>query len=1337
MASRSRALLKEILIGIAFGVLGFIVNSWKLELLPGVYLIFGAVSTLLCAARYGPLSGGAAGLLAGLRTWWLWGQWFPASVLWLCGEGVFVGYARRRRLLYAVLSYWLLLGSWAVLLVQRYLFGLTWQTSLALGLRSLVNGFFCALIAEGILLLYSLLHRRRTQGEPQMGHASVISFALMLGIFIPVSLSIIGITRYILNETVESVRADALARATSTRRDISRRIETYRRTVEMTANLVRDEGIGLDDATRLNVLLDAARWQNPELAGMYVADEKGRAVAHSPQKGEKGESLIGTNYSDRQYYRDLMRTRRTVLSGVYQERKGKNAPTAAIAAPIFDKDSGRVIGFVAAWYDLKPFHDVAFVAISRNLRDQALITDADGYLIADSDRPAEDYKEPISIANTPLYRETSSSDMGVRMLNDSTGGARGLGSSSWVAWDTIPEANWKVIVKASLWSVEEFVIALYLKALAILSCLTLIAVLISHLIGRFLSRPFELLERGALRLASGDLSSRPSLSRMRTREAYRLAQAFSQMADSIEQALDEQHALTLRAKEAAREARAHAAWIAALDKIGQELSSTFDLLSICRAARRYASSQTRADNLIISDYDEATGKIACVYAWVGGEERDPHLFPPLFLSESVHSRCIRLRQPIIINDLSADDDESLAYSIGESASSVRSVFYLPLIACDRVVGTLQVQSHEPNSYSQADVERMMLLANHIAIAISNARLFEQVQQGKVDWETTFDSMSDGVFIFGEDGRLRRANRVAAEMENSSVEQLIGRRCCEVMTEDGGGTCLVAEAIGTGQRVARELRLSRFEHPLLITVEPLRAEGRICGAIAIARDLSDLRRAEEEAHTQRELVSQLIEFAQEAICAIDTRGRTRWFNRRLCEATGFSAEELQDGTLSEIVHSEDLERTRQALARALSGERNICEARFVRRDGEIRWFTASFSPVRTGDAISFVLVVARDVTDERRAAEQMELTNKLAAVGQLAAGVAHDFNNLLAVILGRAQLLKKHAIDERMKKSLEVIERAALDGAATVNRLQNFARRRTDEASEPVAIKQLLQDVLELTRTRWRDDALAKGIRYEVELAADEDAIVMGIASELREVFTNLIINALDAMPKGGRLLIEARRHEGKVILRFADTGVGMTEEVKRRIFEPFFTTKGHAGTGLGLAVSYGIIERHGGQIEVESELGRGTVFTITLPARDKASSSAPQESSGMSQTVCALIIDDEEIVRETLADILIEMGHTVVKASSGEEGLRWLEKSSFDVVFTDLSMPEMDGWTVARHVRARWPNVKLLLVTGYGATIELNGETADLVDAVISKPFVFDKISAALERVMAPQPLAS
>jgi CheY-like chemotaxis protein len=226
------------------------------------------------------------------------------------------------------------------------------------------------------------------------------------------------------------------------------------------------------------------------------------------------------------------------------------------------------------------------------------------------------------------------------------------------------------------------------------------------------------------------------------------------------------------------------------------------------------------------------------------------------------------------------------------------------------------------------------------------------------------------------------------------------------------------------------------------------------------------------------------------------------------------------------------------------------------------------------------------------------------------------------------------------------------------------------------------------------------------------------------------VNAVDAMPQGGSLTICCKRKAERLHLRFSDTGTGMEEEVRERIFEPFYTTKGVHGTGLGLAVSYGILERHRGTISVKSNLGEGTTFHIDLPVAEVGERTVPVvESTATMSSLSVLVVDDEQVVRETLAEMLADLDHKVVTADSGLDAIKKVASSDFDLVFTDLAMPEMDGWETAREIRRQRPELPVVLVTGYGATTQPPFGEVDLVAGIIGKPFDFDQVSGTIARV--------
>jgi signal transduction histidine kinase len=364
-------------------------------------------------------------------------------------------------------------------------------------------------------------------------------------------------------------------------------------------------------------------------------------------------------------------------------------------------------------------------------------------------------------------------------------------------------------------------------------------------------------------------------------------------------------------------------------------------------------------------------------------------------------------------------------------------------------------------------------------------------------------------------------------------------------------------------------------------------------------------------------------------------------------------------------------------------------------------------------------------------EQLIKSEKLRALGEMSAGVAHDFNNILGAILGRAQLMKSQSPDATVLRGLEIIEKAAIDGAATVRRLQDYTRKRTDQVFSQVDLIQVVEDTLSMTRTRWEDSAHISGIQYSITTQYEPIPPVAGDSSELREVFTNVIFNALDAMPNGGKIHIRAWSEDHQVRVTVTDTGRGMTEEIRQKVFDPFFTTKGVKGNGLGMSVAYGIITRHKGAIELSSELGKGTSVSINIPVSLNADHQAnPSKPTARKRTGRFLIIDDEAPIRDLLAEILSEQGHMVYTASGGKEGLEIFKAQSLDMVITDLGMPEISGWDVANAVKVLNPGISVILMTGWGITLDRAKAKERGVDVIVSKPFQISEIQKVLNEML-------
>ena len=376
-------------------------------------------------------------------------------------------------------------------------------------------------------------------------------------------------------------------------------------------------------------------------------------------------------------------------------------------------------------------------------------------------------------------------------------------------------------------------------------------------------------------------------------------------------------------------------------------------------------------------------------------------------------------------------------------------------------------------------------------------------------------------------------------------------------------------------------------------------------------------------------------------------------------------------------------------------------------------------------------------DELKATQQQVIQQeRLSAIGQMASGIAHDFNNTLTPILGFAELLLQSdkLLDNKVetRRCLEMLRTSAKDAASVVSRLREFYRpAETDEEFPVVDLAKIVQQAVSLTEPKWRNQTQAKGLTIEVTVNAKATPYVAGEESALREVLTNLIFNAVDAMPQGGRLLLETSIDGDDAIVRVRDTGTGMTESVRQRCLEPFFSTKGERGTGLGLSMVYGIVERHRGKLEIESAAGQGTTFIIRLPQAEMSDAPAAVTPGTRSKSsLNVLLVDDEPRVLEVVSAYLRFDGHSVSTAASGREALEKFRRNQFDLVVLDRVMPEMSGDQTARFIKQVNPDIPVIMLTGFGALIEVSGSQKAAVDVVVSKPVTLDALRQTIEKLL-------
>jgi len=379
-------------------------------------------------------------------------------------------------------------------------------------------------------------------------------------------------------------------------------------------------------------------------------------------------------------------------------------------------------------------------------------------------------------------------------------------------------------------------------------------------------------------------------------------------------------------------------------------------------------------------------------------------------------------------------------------------------------------------------------------------------------------------------------------------------------------------------------------------------------------------------------------------------------------------------------------------------------------------------------------------DLRQTQQAMMQQERLLALGQMASGIAHDINNAISpvALYTESLLARERNLSPEARSQLETIERAIDDVAHTVARMREFYRPREPQLTlAPVDMNAVVQQVMDLTRARWSDMAQQRGIAIEMrtELAADLPAIA-GADNEIREALTNLILNAVDAMPNGGPLTLRTRvgKQSGVVQVEVIDGGIGMDEETRRRCLEPFFSTKGERGTGLGLAMVYGTVQRHSADLEIESLVGNGTTMRLSFPVpATPAVSVAAATVVNAVPALRILIVDDDPLVLKSLRDALEGDGHSITTADGGQAGIdaflaAQAQGHPFPVVITDLGMPYVDGRKVSSAVKTAVPGAIVLLLTGWGQRVVADGDVPVHVDRVLSKPPKLRELREALAR---------
>ncbi len=715
-------------------------------------------------------------------------------------------------------------------------------------------------------------------------------------------------------------------------------------------------------------------------------------------------------------------------------------------------------------------------------------------------------------------------------------------------------------------------------------------------------------------------------------------------------------------------------------------------------------------------------------------------------------------------------------------AGVISLAALPLIADGEVLGVMGLASLDNRDFSEESVF-LETLADQISAGMKNAIMHEdltrqaaELQEGlrraeeaeerlrtaneeleirvkertqelqtanrdlenaKKEWEMTFDAVPDLIAILGLDCRIIQVNKALAQRLNLAPEEARGLVCHQALhaTNTQPRHCPHAQMLRDGRAHCAEIIEESLGGTFEVSVVPLHDEhGSPRGAVHVARDITVRKRAEaqvrESEKKYRTLVEQLPAITY--LANLDAHRSFLYVSPQVEEVLGWSSQSClgEPELLARSLHPDDRDRVFDELATSQNtGEAFRCEYRLRRQDGATRWIRDEAVLIVDEElGRRFYQGVMFDISEEKQAEALALRTERLQAVADLASGVAHHFNNMLQIVTGSASLAL-HALElgpmDDVKKRLNHIVESARFGAETVKRLQSFVRLRSDGVSSEEAfdLGDLVAQAVETTRVLWETRPQRLGFEINVNYVQRPGCMVRGRKNELFEVLTNLIKNAVEAMPEGGEIRVETIPQNEHVVLEVNDTGVGISKENLPHLFEPFFTTKGYQRTGMGLASSYGIVSRHGGTLCVNSREGTGSTFRVRLPlvSSDVLETQSTEETV-LEWHISILVVDDLEPFLLVLKDGLSVFGVTVYTAISGTEALRLFDRHQIDVVICDLGMPDMNGWEVGKRilrssVKRKMPKPLFILLTGWGGQMHEHSRIAESgVDRVLEKP---------------------
>ena len=513
-------------------------------------------------------------------------------------------------------------------------------------------------------------------------------------------------------------------------------------------------------------------------------------------------------------------------------------------------------------------------------------------------------------------------------------------------------------------------------------------------------------------------------------------------------------------------------------------------------------------------------------------------------------------------------------------------------------------------------------------------------------------------------------------------------------------------------------------------------GDISACLSMGQDLTERLTTEKEAQRLQTQLEAILNATGDAIVGMNNLRRITLWNPAAEKLFGWLASEVQGREIEMLLPADLRESQAQQFRKFIEareqhkGKKITFETFVLRRDSIMVPVEITLSSALIDDKMN-CFAVFHEITERKRTEKILIQSEKMRSLGEMAIGVAHDFNNCLTTILGNIKLLKEAGyyatlIDSKANEKLDAIEKAAQQGAETIASLQGFSngKKETHKKIELLALKPLIEEVRNLTRFRWKDLPQKDGYTIDFTAEAENTPALLISGADFKEMLTNLIFNAVDAMPTGGHIHISLKGEEDRILLSVQDNGKGLTKEETGHIFEPYYTTKGRGHAGLGLSIAKRFVERHGGTITVKSVKGAGTTFNIAFPLLTTTDPSTIQRQQTDFEKIKLniLLIDDEPLVRDLLKQVIEKSGHTVTEAGNGKEGVQCFRENNFDLVITDHGMPVMNGLETAYRIKKQKPATPVILITGWQAETDETFQKPSGIDEFITKPFDLEKL---------------